>query len=407
VSKFKDIKEVFKKHLPRLQLDRKLLKRLYIFRTQWMYRDENHINFLSTNLIGVYPISFTKQDEEVLYEMFEVDISELRNDLYTLEDIHADRHVSSNPLYLLFLYLMHVVYESKMSKHDKEKYLFELYYIISIKILTSLMSYYYKDPLGKDVAMAAYERLSKKFLIKQTGSWMKLIEAKVEDVMYPRGVHAKRLKRFKTLDATYAIADIQGKYRSIVKELTRVVYEVIELHESREMRSILSTNDEGKEELLDITHQNAIYHQAVKDVIYKEHEFVNDDYIRIMKELYKNLHDKELRITLEYMTKHYTEEKALIDKLIDHSLNANISYLYLSKLYPPYDKSIIAVIKFLRGFWINSKVKDKDNKEFKRLCKELVIKATKRKTNSIVVTIVVAIAIYIMLIANKHAKIKG
>jgi len=403
-SRFKEISEVFLYHVGNIKIDKKLYDSLRAFRTNWIYKNESHINFMSSNLIGVYPIRFTKSDEEEIYAIFNLDFRSLRDDLHDLPDIYKERHVSSNPRYLLLLYIAHLTIISKQSERNKNKLLLEIYFILAIEIFSSLMTNFYKFSLDKDVASAVFEKLSNKFILKRVGSWQKLFENKAEDIYEPKGVHVKRLKTFKTVDATYVIADLQGKLRSIVKEMTKVVYEVKETAESRDTRSLLATDEEGDEKLLDVIHSNNIYHTSILDIIYRKNEFVNEDYIKIMKELYRNLHEKELKKVLDYISDNYVDNKKEIDELVNTSINANIRYLYLSKLYPPYDKSIIAIVKYLRGFWINSKVKDADNKKFKALAYKFTVKATGKKTNRIVVTVVIALAIYIMLLAIKSTK---
>ena len=345
-TSFKKITDVFEHHTGKITIDKAMYDNIKKFRMNWIYRNESHINFMSSNLIGVYKIRFTKSDEEELYAMFNIDYRSLRDDLYTLDDIYQERKVSSNPRYLLLLYIAHLTHISKISTSNKNKVLLEIYNILAIEIYSSLMTNYYKFELDEDIAVAVYESLSNRFILKRVGSWQKLFEEKAEDIYYPKSVHSTRLKKFSTTDATYTIVDIQGKIRSIVKELTRVVNSTIEMSTSRETRSLLTENEEGDEALMDIIHSNNIYHTSVKDMIYREKEFVNDDYIKIMKELYRNLHEKELKVTLEYLSRNYTRDKKEIDALIESCLNANIRYLYLSKLYPPYDKSIIAIVKF-------------------------------------------------------------
>ncbi len=401
---FKEISEVFIKHVGIIKVDKKLYLKLRNFKNNWIYRQESHINFMSSNLIGVDKIRFTKSDEEELYALFNVDYISLRDDLYTLPDIYKDRHVSSNPRYLLLLYIAHLVFVSSISTKNKNKLLLEIYIILAIEIFSSLMVNYYKFELDHDIAVVVFEKLSNRFILKRVGSWQKLFEEKAEDIYYPKSVHSKRLKTFKTIDATYMIIDIQGKLRSIMKEMTKVVYEVIEVNESRHTRSLLVKDTEGNEKLLDVMNANETYHTSIKAIIFKKNEFINEEYIAIMKELYRNLHEKELRSTLEYLTDNYIDNKKEIDELIETSINANIKYLYLSKLYPPYDKSIISIVKFLRGYWINSKVKDLDNKKFKKIAHTFVKKATGKNTNRIIVTVVIALSIYIMLMAIRNTK---
>ena len=397
-----DIIKVFEKHIKNLNLNtlEKDLKK-HIFR--WTYRSKDHIEFMSSNLIGVHTVKYTIDDENDFFGIFDIDKTNLLKDIYSLKDINPDWKVSSNPKYLTIMYLIHKILKSHLSSSLKDKTIESLNLIFSIQVYTSLMVTYFRYPLDKDIAVTVYESLPNRFNLKKEGSWKRLFDYFSQYVKH-KGTHEKKLLRFHTKDAMDVAADMQGKIRSTVVEITRVVHNTIDMKQSRESRDMLIENEKGEIELLDVIHSNKVYHNAILDVIYRKNEFINDRYIKMMKEIYSNLYEKELHTTLLYMTENYIDNKKVIDELVETCMNANIKYLYLSKLYPPYDKSVIKIIKFLRGFWINSKVRDPDNVKFKRLGKEFVKKATGKKTERVIVTVVISLSIYLMLIAIDNSR---
>jgi hypothetical protein len=387
----------------------KLYKDLKKHTLRWMYRSKDHIEFMSSNLIGVHVVKYTIDDENDFFSIFDIDKINLKKDIDSLRDINPAWKVSSNPRYLTIFYTIHSVLTDKVNKDLKKhkdlrtKIIMELNTIFSIQVYTSLMVTYYRYQLDENIANTVFENLPYRFILKKEGSWKRVFDYFSQYVL-PKGTHEKKLTRFTTKDAMDVTADMQGKIRSTVIELTRVVHNTIDLHNARESRGSLTLNEEGEEELLDVINSNKVYHNALSDIIYRPTEFVRKDYIGMMKELYPNLYEKELTHTLIYMSENYLKHKKDIDNLIENCLNANIKYLYRSRLYPPYDKNIIDVIKFLRGFWINSKVNDKDNVTFKKDCKAFVRMATGKKTERVIATVTISIAVYLMLMAIDNSR---
>jgi hypothetical protein len=389
----------------------KLYKDLKGHTLKWMYRSKDHIEFMSSNLIGVHTVKYTIDDENDFFSIFDIDKISIKKDIDSLKDINPAWKVSSNPRYLTVMYVIHKALSDKASKdlkHDKhlqEKLIKEINLIFSIQVYTSLMVTYYRYALDENIASTVFENLPYRFILKKEGSWKRTFDYFSQYVL-PKGTHEKKLVRFHTKDAMDVTADMQGKIRSTVIELTRVVHNTIDAHNARESRGNLTLNEEGEEELLDVINGNKVYHNALTDIIYRENEFVKKDYVGMMKELYPNLYEKELLFTLSHMSKNYLKHKKEIDDLIEDCLNANIKYLYRSKLYPPYDKNVIDVIRFLRGFWINSKVNDEYNVRFKKNCKSYVRMATGKKTERVIATVVIAVAIYFMLMAIDNSRRK-
>jgi len=398
-----ELEKVFESNMGIKPDSKTLYKKMRNFFLYWLYRSKDHLDFISSNLIGVHTIKFTEDDAQRFYLIFDIDQEKLKKDLHKLHDINPAFNVASNPRYHLIMYLMHFTHTHIKNVEEKDKTIMETFYIFSVMVYSSLMTRYFSHNLDKDIALTVYEKLPRRFILKREGSWKGVFEYFGQYVTH-KGLHEKALIKYNTKDVTLVITDMQGKIRSTVKELTRMVYMVMDINTARESRSVLGHDDEQGEIMVDIVSDTKQYHNAVLNTVYKPREFFYEDYITIMKNIYPNLYPKELKQTVLFMSENYTKHKRTIDSLLETAVNANIHYLYKSELYPPYDKSIIDVVKFLRGYWISSTVQDKENKKFKKEAADFVRLATNKKTKRVIVTVVTSLAIYIMLIAIKYSK---
>ena len=72
MKKYRDVLEFFNRHLPDLKPNKKLKDRLKEFRLQWSTKDDEYIEFLGSNLIGVHEIRFSALDDDRLMNIYGV-----------------------------------------------------------------------------------------------------------------------------------------------------------------------------------------------------------------------------------------------------------------------------------------------------------------------------------------------
>ena len=390
-----DFTELFNKYFNGTDL-KKLHKNLRMYRFKWMNKNQTHVEFLSSNLMGVHPIRFTKDDEEEFFEtMLHIDVKELTKELYKVKGIYKERKVSSNPMYNTCIYMMHLFQTSNMKKEDKDSAIREIFLIATYKMFSSLMSHNFSFNLDIDIANTLYETISKRYLIRQLGSWEAVFEYRSNDVICPEGLHCERITKVDGVKSSYAISDIQGRYRSMFKELYAVINEIINNNEKRLTTSLNSKDLDGQDAVSDVNNLNKNYFMYIDNIIYKKADFVKEDILLIVSEMFKNVKKDDLRAVLNYMSDEYLKDNKRIKSLIEHSLKANINYLNVNKMNPPYDLRIVSVVRHLKGFWSSSKVKDPDLKKAKKLVYSISKDVTKKKTKWLTVSLGMSVSVYI------------
>ena len=404
----KDIKDVFKKHLHYTTMNKELLDKLILHRINWMNKNPDHIEFLSNKPLGVNPIRYSTIDEDAFFiDICGIDQKELKKDLHALDGIEPNHKVASNPFYLTIAYLMYLSLTTIKDRKKANEAALEVYYIFSYKVLSSLISHYFKYDLDRDIGIMTVERLSYRYLIKKLNNWQEVLEYRGNDVLDPHGLHAKRLINLDTDTATRVVADLQGRIRNTVKDIYAVMIQVIEDGESRTATSLISSYEDGDETLGDITTGGERYTTYIKDIAYKKRDFIKDDLLEIMDLTFKNLDKKEFRKVLEHFVESAGKNDKFINEVIEDSIEINLDYLGKQGIRGKLDKDFISLMSVLKGFWLSSSsAKIHKVKDMKKELYGFSRKATGKKTKWLLITLSLAIPIYITLraIVGKREK---
>lgn len=395
-SSIKDIKDVFYYHLNGLNFDKELINKLNMFRLAWSQKDDIYIEFLGSNLLGVHPIRFSENDENnILVNILNIDKNTLKTDIFNLEDIKKNWKITSNAANLTLMYLMHGFIKSDLSKELKEEALKLCYYIFAYKIMGSLIAWYFKFNVEIPIAKAVYERLSNRFLIKKYGTWQAVFEHRAADVL-PGGTHYRRLEELTTIDAMYALSDLQGRLREIVKYIYTVLIEVKNNNEKIYSTSVIEKDEEG-EQVKDNTNRPDMYVGYLRSVFNSKTDFINDDLVYLVTKINNKLDIDKFVQTLQYMSDNLQPKIGDKDDILEHTINITISYLRTKNIVGDYHSKAYEILMLMKGYWSSSSVKDVEVKYLKKYTYDIAEKATGKKTSWMLATISISVLLYIFL----------
>ena len=389
---FKTLKEVFDIHgLTKVDID--IYKKIQVFRIGWTQKAPEYIDFLGSKLTGVHPIRFSTRDEDMVFvDIFNIDQPSLTEDLWATKGVDKNKKVTSNPLYITLVYLMHLTITSREIGKHREDMLRELYFIFGYKVISSLFTHYFKFTVDPSTALAVNERLSNKFIIKKVNNWQELFEYRALDVL-PKGLHYLRLNRLDVDESNRIISDMQGRIRDMLKNIYIILMEVKDSNDRLVSRSNIEMTEDGAS-IKDNTNRPDRYVNYMLSIIDNPSDFIDDDMVYLLNNSYKNLNSKDIYTTLEFMSDNNFKDR---NKIIENIIISSISYLNNKGIHSDYNKHMLDVIKYLKGYFISSSVRDKVILDTKKELLNLVKKLPVTKVNWNYTGLVTYAIIYIFI----------
>lgn len=399
MSQIKTVKELFEKNInSNLKIDKEFIKKLKIFRITWSQRTEDHIEFLGSNYIGLQPVRFSSQDEDIFFsDVVGIDKDTLTTDIRYTKGIDTKRKVESNPYYLTTVYFMHRFTISSLPSNNKIEAVTELYYLFAYKVISSLIMHYFKYNADISLIKATDTRLSNKFLIKQVNSWQELFTYRARDVL-PNGLHYSRLKSFSTDDCLRIIRDLQGRIRDIVKNIYSVMMEVKESNEKIVSSNLLMSDEEGVK-VGDVTNKHDRYITELNRLLSLERDLIDNDLLYLLSNLYKTFNVNETITVLQYISNNDFPGKNFLS---EHIITDGVDILHRKNI-KDYQKNILLVIQTIKNWFVNRSISS-NLKKTKNDINKVVCLATKQKPSwrSMNSTISVMLYLFIRAIIKKE-----
>ena len=405
MSKYKDIKDFFKKNLPDLKADKKLISKLKTFRLEWSTKNDEYIDFLGSKLLGVHTIRFSSLDDSKLMEEV-LDIpnwKDLQKEIYEVRGVEKNFKVASDIIYQTLTYIAHLYLTGKDKKLLTDG-VREACLIMQYRMICSLYSWYFKFNTTETIATSVYNKLSHKYLIKQHNNWQEVFEYRVNNCMDKHSPNHKKLIRYTTEDAIRLVSDIQTKLREQVKQMYKILIEILENNEVIKSESSTYVGGEKEEEQIkDVTTTNINYINNIKRVIYNKNELIDKDLIKIVDHIVPNITPELLQNFIECLSD--TEDEKVRKQIyvyIEKIILKDLEYLQRININIKKREYIPKATVLIKNYWSSSKVKDPEMKEIKTYFQQLAFTCTGKKTGWLLVSLAIGIITYIFLMSLKQ-----
>lgn len=394
INKYSNLENFMKSYIT---YDKELLARIKKFRLEWAIKridsSTSNIDFLSNITIGEQAVRFSTLDESMLANnALRVDLNVMQNDLYSVQGIIKEFNVSSNIINQIMVYLIR---EALLEGLDTE-YIKELYYIMAYRMIGSLLSHTFSYPLDSRLAASLAENMSKKFILKEVGSWQKYFEYKAS-FLFMGTDHANRLmNNYSAETSILVINDIQTNIRST---FYRVYGLIVELSSNDIVIDNTTLTKMENEELVisDVGNSLARYSKQALEAIHGD--FINDNYIYLISEISPNLNTTVFKSLLTNISKNSLEDFKDIDELVNDIIKQSIVYLIRIESVEAMSSNIIEVLRKLKSFYSSSKVSDSNITSIKERCMSLIDKNTTVKTSWILTSLNINLILYIVLLS--------
>jgi hypothetical protein len=369
--------------------------------TNWLITKNNdNISFFSTQYIGVYPIRFTDSDKDAFLYIFNIEAKEIEKEIKKLDGINTSWKVSTEPVYLTALYVIHLLVKYKVK--DSEECIKNLSLVMQFKMLTTIYTQFFSYTVSEKDAQMVIEKMSYFFLNKKYPNNLMVIHHRTELILFT-GKNADLIKKGGTENIIYLINRFYNDTKSTIKEYYEILLEVLDSH-NRTIDTTTATDDEDNIVIKDKIDMNAIYIEIIKRKVLDINEFYNRSILHLLYDIYKKSHRKSIEATIKHIHELALKNKDKIFKLLEDIIETSLTYLYSVKAYPPYASQIMKTIKILKNIWSSSTTKNENIIRVKNEITELVKESSGVGTSWIISSTTIIVIIYIMVLSVKDVK---
>lgn len=401
------LKDVFQTHTDNVRITPALLADLRAFENAFVNYNEDHIAFFGGNLLGVHPMRFRQTDYNSWFDdVLVIDDLSLQDDVFNLPSINRTHKVGPNVFNLSSVWLMHKFLTAPtLSEKQREEGAVLVALILSYKYLGSILSWFFPYPADEALAVATYRSLSRKFSIKEHGSWKKLLVARAQELVSDRSIHAKTLRKFDNDDRIlYVVTDVYTRLKQLIKDMNEVFYQV----RASEMR-ISSSNplaeSDGEKLIRDVINKERTYIRYIQSVIHDKTSFIKDELVETTLEMMHTASEKHLRDTLTYLINNTKGRIGRdIDTLTQELIVYSMNYVSTHRDTIPNPRDIMSVVLRLRGVFMASKNTEESVVYVRRTAEKLAKLATGSQNPNTLSSIRTSLIIYLLLrtLAKDH-----
>lgn len=400
------IKSVMDRHGIDVTIDNKLLLNIHRWRVGFAHKNQDHAKFFGGNLFGVYPIRFLAADRlDWTDGILGLDEYAVRQDIIALPTVDEDWVRGTDVMNISCLWLVHKLYNSQLSPKQKEIGMKDTLLSFHYKLITSLMTHYFKYPANEATALATYNALSKKFSLKQYGSWQKMLEARCDDIISKQSIHFRTIERFNDDGAIqYMITDIQGRLRSIMKNMYEV-FEQVRAQDAKVLGVGGTLELDGISIVRDMSREYTAYSRYIHEVVQDKQRFLKPELMQVIASAMRTMPESLFGDTLLYVTEHAGKGTAkdiedLVDETMLHAFN------YLSKDRGAFQRSndINQLITKLMALYKSSRTSDPAMLKMRVLAEKIVQRSIKSKNGAVIAAVRTGLLLYIVARAftKKH-----
>lgn len=395
------IKEVFDDECKHLRIDFVLARKLSQYSLNFVQKNSDHINFFGGNLLGVDVVRFTEADRNRWFdEILMTNDGPLEERLRATTEVQPEyRIVASDTMNLSCIWLTHAILNSPhLSDKQKHDAAMDCLLIFHYKLITSILFFFIKYPVHKEVAEATYAQLNFKFSLKVYGTWLGLLKARCEDILSEGSIHKRTINK---MDDDYgviiAINDIQGRIKDVIKNIYGVFVRVNEQGIRVTTTSQVVAHD-GVEILKDKTKNLQAYVRYINTVITDKNSFIRDELVTVIVKLVHTVPPRLFHETLEWMSNNYRQAKASeIEDILNETMIHSFEFLSNNKAIIKNANDLPGLLVKIKGIIMSSRTTDAHIFSMREKAETIVRNATGITNPSTISSVRTAILLYVIL----------
>lgn len=394
------IKQVYDDLCADLTIDNYLIDRVRRYKLGFINKNEDHIAFFGGNLLGVEIVRHTKIDRDVFFEdVLGISEHDTRQRIIQTPLIESDFARLSDPYNTAALYLIHRIHtSSKLSLKAKEQGKIDAFYMLQVKLFTSLLSHWYDKPASIEEAKATYASLDLKWGIKKAGSWDAWFTQRAEDFLQPNAIHARVVTHYAPDSrVTYAVTEPQDRLREVVKKIFQVHMDI--RRNGGRIRTTTSTLViDGELMVKSNLDNNKRYVTYIQSVMNDPNTFIREEVVTLVRELVSTASEKLLWDLLKWVCEaHKGRTKVPTNELSEELVLHAIEYIQVNRIDIKSVDNMAVLVSKLKDLYGASRMKDTGLIKARGYAEDIVKKSKLSKSDSQIASLRTALELYIVV----------
>lgn len=398
-------KQIVEKYTTEVKVDNALAQRLNRFVNNFINKDEDHINFFGSNLTGVYSIYFTTLDKnELMIDVIgNVNDGAIRREIKALPYVGSTWVVATEPVTVVCIYLAYRFYNSTLPQKVKEQAMLDCAMIVHFKFITSLMNHYFQYNIPMATALASYSALSRKFTLKDEGTWYKTLKRRCEDFLFNQDSWHEQIHTFEPDEELIKMfSDLQVRMRSMVKNIAEVTYRLHGAGIGVDSESSTIETDDGLK-VRDVQRLHSVYKDYLMATVVEPRALIKSELVHIIGEAITTMPEGPVFQILTYLSELVRTNDRNAYKLIDETMMFLFNYLQREGKQDNSLSNITLLLEKLKNLLTASKTKDHTILELRRLSEKVVLKGSPIRNKAAVSGLKTGLILYLILRAiTKH-----
>jgi len=374
-----NLKEVFDTECKDLTISPALVKKINAYRIGFVTRSQDHIDFFGGNLLGVHPVRFRPSDRDAwFHEIMETDETVLANQISKLESYVPTFKVASDTMNNACVWMMHAIFNSpRLDAKQKHQGMLDVALMLNYKFFTSRVFRLFEYPADPDVAAAAYNELSKKFALKQLGTWARVFEARSEEIISTHSIHYFTITMMDDdIAVRYLLSDTSGRIRDIIKNIVDIQFRLAK--QGTKISSTSSLIQHDKDQILkDRVNSINVYGRYLSSIITDKRAFIKPIVGDVITSFMPTMDPRYFYKTLEWISDNYRKRSGqTLEQLSKDILVHAFGYLYENRQVMKNTSDLAMILSRLKGTYTASRNGDPALLKLRKDMEGVVQKAT-------------------------------
>lgn len=392
-------------HYSKMVVDRRWLKQLLDMQQAFETRSEEHINFLGSNLIGVYIPTWLESDsEEWIDNILRIaDWEGVTEAYHDLPDVNPSFEVAGRPINASYTYALYRIHTSSLSDREKQLGLMSVAKLLYYFHLGSVLHNWFRYRAQESIALSVYESLSRKSGLKKYGSWGALIENMAKNLTSSDGIHYKTFRTCRPDDRViYSVTSVKTQVNQLVKELGLVYHDMRERDNKILQDTRYFTDADGEMELRDSINDLKTMETAVLRALADPMDFIRDELVDYTLRAVTTADERHLIECLEHMVSHRNDKRGgNITSAIEHM----VRYIHqVRRTEGPEAAGVVSLTVRVRNLFRSSQLTNPDMLAIREELTELVEEVLSRRPDNVKASTRIACAVYILLRALAYQR---